>query len=299
MIRISLYIFTVVVLASVLLLCGSKVEVSALIWRLHSADLGASYKLQSLGIPARKEVQKYCHLLLFPALDDGTPGALSRFHALGETGRLALNNYFANTLSEIGIEIPDSSSPHFVQTLPRDVSHIFFLSKDGELEVSGESFEANAPSAQKAALFGDRETPFATLLVVLESLAKENTRTVYFAARAGNQFSFANVELTTPASLYTPLPNTLIALSDENSFFNHVRTQDKTEFLRAIDYAREDSPNPDFLVRFVVAENVHLETLFNLITFCLENRTRPLFKLLTDEDASILDKEAEHQGLKR
>jgi hypothetical protein len=298
-VRLAFYLLVIAVVGSALFLCASKVELAALVWRFDSGELGASKRLQSLGDAAQKEVQKYCYLILTPALDDGTPGALSKLFILGETGQAALNNYFAKTLSETAVEIPVSTSRSLPHTLSQDAKHFLFLNRDGTLEVAGEAFEPNAPAAGSAALFVDRETPFEHLLTVLETLAKENTRTVHLAASAEGKLLFAKVELTTPAVIYTLFPHTLVALSDENSFFNHTKTSDSAAFARAIERAREEAIRPNFYIRFIVAETVHFDTLFKLITFCIEKETSPLFKLLTDEDAFILNDEAERQGLKQ
>jgi hypothetical protein len=301
-VRIAFYLLIIVLVGCALFLCASKVEIAALIWRFHSGDFRASMKLSAsggLGKAAQKEVERYCHLLLIPALDEGAPGTLSKLYSLGQTGSAALNNYFVNALSETAIEIPVSSSQRLTQTLPQDVKHLLFLNKDGELEVAGEAFQANAPSAGNAVLFVDSQTSFEYLLLVLETLGKGNTRAIFFAANSDGKFSFARVELTTPGLLYTLFPNTLVVLSDENSFFNHTKTQDSAAFSRAIERARKESPSPNFFVRFIVGETVHFDPLFKLITFCLENETSPLFKLLTDEDAYIPDEEAELQGRKK
>lgn len=299
MVRVSFHLLIIVVLGSALFLCGSRVEVAALIWRFHGADLTTSVRLRSLGKPAQKEVEKYCHLLLTPALDEGTPGTLSKLYILGQTGNTTLNNYFANTLHETEVEIPVSTSHKLAQTLPQDVKLFLFLKRDGTLEVAGEAAQSGTQNIESAAIFADIETPFEHLLTVLEALARERAHTVYLAASCEGKFSFARARLITPGLTYTLFPNTLVALSDENSFFNHTKTSDPAAFERAIERAREESPVRNFSVRFVVAGSVRLEPLFKLMTFCLEKETSPLFKLLTDEDGFILDEEATLQGLKQ
>ena len=299
MARLAFYLLVIAVVGSALFLCASKVELAALVWRFDSGDFTALKRLQSLGEAGQKEVQKYCRLVLTPALDDGTPGAISRLFFLGDTGYTTLNNYFAGALSETAVEIPASTSRSLPHTLSQDVEHFLFLGRDGTLEVAGEAFEPNAPAAGSTALFVDRETPFEHLLTVLETLAKENVCTVYFAASVEGKLSFAKVELTSPARIYVPYPHRLVALSDENSFFNHTKTQDPAAFARAIERAREESIRPNFHVRFIIAEIVRFDSLFKLITFCLEKETSLILRLLTDEDAFILDEEAELQGLKQ